>query len=412
MASSKFFAMFAFFSLVTLAVHAVEESESNLNGLFGTIISPFRNGLNQIKRLMGAEAEEVSEDLGEAGMKAFKAFMQLYNKTYSEEELPRRLERFIEQSKIIEQSIKDFLEGHLSFKMSQNPFLDWFEDELKALMGVKLPDSLNRFLPEEIRMLSRSTSEVRTNMANSRVERDVSEASFDDLNVRAEQLPASMDWRTSGCIAAPMDQQTCGCCYAIASVSVVEAMRCIKKVSGPVLSSQQVVDCSIAYDNHGCDGGWPTSVYKYLQDEGDLARERCYNFAARQGVCKMYWMEMLPGCTVDSSPTDSRLNYKVLTNERDIQRYVAENGPVATVLQASNKFLYYGSGIFDDPTCSRSPDAVDHAIVIVGYGREAGTDYWLIKNSWGTSWGDEGYAKVKRGTNACSIGHFGWAVTS
>jgi len=370
--------------------------------------------------------------------------MRIYNKTYSAAEIPRRMRLFFDRRKQIEESIKAYASGRLTFMMRENPYIDWEEHELKGLTGVSPPKSVDEMTTEERSLVigdpqvkrglpehyvltetDPSTSDSRGPSWLPMVSRAKSARSSsngganidgDGLNLTVGavvSIPTSRDWRKSGCIGAPVNQEKCGCCYAIATMGVLESMRCLRQVASPTLSPQQVVDCSTparGYQNFGCDGGWPTRVLHYLRDVGVAAREACYPLVLRQGACKLNLVKRAPGCTVSSSITDTTIKYKVLNNEKDILYHVAKTGPVVTVMRATDKFLYYGSGIFDDPECSRRANDVDHAIAIVGYGKENGIDYWLIKNSWGKEWGQNGYGKFKRGTNACSIGHWGWVI--
>lgn len=367
-------------------------------GLFETLLSPFRSTIDRAKNLLSDDSLQNAIRL-----QAYHVFLHIYNKTYPPEELEKRAQLFFERRKWIEESVKQFSEGRATFSMSENAFVDWSEQELKKLTGVSLPSS------HELLMEARDGADDGLN---------VSSSLLDDSNLIVN-APASMDWRDSGCVSAPINQMKCGACYAIATMSVIETMRCLNSASSPILSPQQILDCASSrqgYQNFGCDGGWPTRVLKYLQDTGLATRDSCYPFVRRQNSCQMSRLVQTRNgeCIVKASPTDSkRIQYKVLNNERDILHHVANTGPVVTVMKASNKFLYYGRGIFDDPSCSRRRDDVDHAIVIVGYGRENNVDYWLIKNSWGTTtWGQGGYGKYRRGTNACSVGHWGWVVTA
>lgn len=399
--------------------------------LMSKILSPIQSTLNHASNFLNNRLESAYDQIDAVQRQSFEMFIHMYNKSYSPQELPHRLALFAERRKIIQDSINAFRQGQSTFMMRENPYLDQDEEELKALTGVSLP-AFNDLLPEEQQNLLADNPLYQRQAAQqsplgapvSRRRRSISDASnmtdnaiADDskMSVKAESIPARWDWRSSGCVSSVIDQKRCGACYAIATMTAVESMRCLKQAQAPVLAPQQIVDCATAgrgYQNFGCDGGWPTRALQYLQDSGVAARESCYPFVRRQDRCKMSYVKQRSGCTVSSSPSNTKLRYKVLNNERDILYHVAKTGPVVTVMKATDKFIYYGSGIFDDPRCSRRRNDVDHAIVIVGYGRENGQDYWLIKNSWNTDWGINGYGKYKRGTNACSIGHWGWVLTS
>lgn len=385
------------------------------SGIISVLLTPLRTVIRHARRLL---VDRPTRTIDKVQLEVYKIFMRLYNKTYSPEEIPRRMALFFQRRKEIEESVKAFAEGRLPFMMRENAFLDWDERELKTLTGARPPVSPNDLLPEEDGI--NLDDHEPNNSAPFKEDVDIEDSfSYEDddglmnLTVKAEKIPAKKDWRKSGCVSAPIDQHKCGACYAIATMGAVESVHCINQVSAPNLGPQQVVDCSSSYNNHGCDGGWPTKVLRYLQDVKIAARESCYPFVRRKKTCQLHQVRAKSGCTVSASPTGTRLRFKVLSNEQDILYHVAKTGPVVTVLKATDKFLYFGSGVFDDKTCSRRRSDVDHAILIIGYGRENGQDYWLIKNSWGTtSWGEEGYGKVRRGKRACSIGHWGWVIVS
>lgn len=404
------------------------ETPSGRRGFFSRLFTPFRDTLRKARELLSSGVDTVEDGANSVREQSFRLFMRLYNKTYPASELPKRMALFFQRRKLIEESMKSFEQGKSMFVMRENSFLDWDEDEIKQLTGVVLPEKT------EIDTEFPSTEVAARGAAAQDDDNDEDDEDADDylndivvgqsrndsddpgFRVKA-QIPAKKDWRDSGCIAPPMNQKKCGACYAIATMGVVEAMRCIKQGTSPTLSTQQIVDCSTprtGYANYGCDGGWPSRVLKYLQEVKTVSRDSCYPFVWRQQTCKLNTMKSKNGCTMNASPSNGhQLSYKSLNNERDMLYHLATTGPLIGVLQASDAFLYYGKGIFDDPNCTRKRDDVDHAIQLAGYGRENGVDYWLVKNSWGTTtWGEDGYGKLKRGTNACSIGYYAWAVPS
>lgn len=394
---------------------------SHRRSLFDFLMNPLKSTIEHTKKFFGRRidnANDIYQNIPNFQVETFKMFMRLYNKTYPASEIPRRMALFFQRREAIEESQKLFEEGREMFAMRENEFTDWDDEELKKLAGVSLPspdelDEEERSMYQLSNRFERSISSSDNATSNDLIDGDEIDLDEENMVVKAES--ATKDWRTSGCVSTPINQRKCGACYAIATMSVVETMRCLKTVSSPILSSQQIVDCASSragYANYGCDGGWPTRVLKYLQDHKIAAREKCYPFVRRQNACKLRQVAQKSGCTVSASWSGNGVQYKVLRNERDIQYHVANTGPVVTVMKASDKFLYYGKGIFDDRSCTNRRDDVDHAIVIVGYGKENGVDYWIIKNSWGTTeWGIDGYGLYRKGKNACSIGHWGWVVT-
>lgn len=370
----------------------------HISDILNLIVDPIRATLSRARHLFSSQIDSLNDGTDSIRLRAFKMFMRVYNKTHSAAEIPRRMALFFRRRLEIANSIKGFRQGKSSFALRVNRFTDFDDTELKQLTGVSVPTNL------EDEELSPMTV----------IREQIDEENMDVKQVK-EEVPISKDWRSSGCISEPIDQKGCGACYAIATMAAVESMRCLKHVSSPILSPQQVVDCSTektGYDNHGCNGGWPTQVLKYLKDVELVARESCYPFKRRKSACKLDEIMETSGCTVRASVTDQRkLQYRVLRTEQDMLYHVAKTGPVIAVINAPSSFFYYGEGVFDDPICTKRRFDVDHAILIVGYGSKDGEDYWLLKNSWGTDeWGQGGYGLYKRGTHACSIGHWAWAI--
>ncbi|CAF1039045.1 unnamed protein product [Rotaria sp. Silwood1] len=233
---------------------------------------------------------------------------------------------------------------------------------------------------------------------------------------RINNVPDTYDWRNQtrvpNAVTPIKNQRHCGSCYAFAMVGALEKTYAqIYNASGP-LSPQQLIDCS--YEN-GCEGGSFIGVFNYVHDNSDrLNLEKDYPSTptgAKQDKCQN------PNGQVLSHNTTYRLQYRSLPtgNEQYMKQTVYEQGPIYvyynagkregndTILrEASTKFDHYASGIYDVPGCPTNEN-MNHAMVIIGYGTENGIDYWLVKNSWGTAWGDDGYIKIKRNANMCGI---------
>lgn len=159
-----------------------------------------------------------------------------------------------------------------------------------------------------------------------------------------------------------------------------------------IFSEQQLVDCvSRAY---GCGGGWMTDSYAYIQENGGINYSNDYLYIADNN-----------NCTYNTKkPKISIKGYAILAeaNEELLKQLVVGQGPVAVALDAKDDFYSYSAGVYFDSTCRNN--SYTHAMVLVGYGRENGMDYWLLKNSWGVSWGVDGYIKMARNkNNHCGI---------
>ena len=162
------------------------------------------------------------------------------------------------------------------------------------------------------------------------------------------------------------------------------------------LSEQNLVDCSRKYGNLGCNGGLPDNAFNYIKKNHGIDSEKSYPYTGKDGTC--HFNKRTVGAT-DSGYIDIPEG-----NVDALKEASATIGPIAVAIDASQQsFQFYSGGIYDEPECSSTE--LDHAVLLVGYGTtEDGVDYWLIKNSWGTSWGDNGYVKIKRDSkNLCGV---------
>ncbi|KAL7717573.1 Cysteine proteinase 3 [Entamoeba marina] len=210
-----------------------------------------------------------------------------------------------------------------------------------------------------------------------------------------KSVPESIDWREENVIPPIRDQESCGSCYSFASVSALESRLLIKgskkyTADNIDFSEQQIVSCS----NQGkCKGGNAVPTYTYIKRNG-LMDESDYQYTATNGTCSYDKSKIVVTC--GGSTSLKRGSEDALTEA------VAE-GPVAVAIDASRiSFQLYKTGVYDESKCSKI--LLDHAVVVIGYGSENGEDYYIVRNSWGTSWGDDGYIKMSRNkNNQCGI---------
>ncbi|XP_075064255.1 cathepsin L-like proteinase [Mixophyes fleayi] len=219
------------------------------------------------------------------------------------------------------------------------------------------------------------------------------------VQVHAKNLniPESVDWRESGCVAKVKNQgDFCGSCWAFATVGVIESRYCIKKEELVLLSEQQLVDCDEA--NDGCCGGDPATALKHVTRYG-VMKAKDYEYSEKKFTC-LY--------KPDNAITFNVTKYYILPGEDNMASSVALDGPITVGIDASSDFMMYCNGIFSGE-CGKAEDDINHAVIIVGYGTEYDEeedekiDYWIIRNSWGEDWGDKGYAKMRRNVNQCGI---------
>ncbi|EFA77940.1 hypothetical protein PPL_08585 [Heterostelium album PN500] len=229
---------------------------------------------------------------------------------------------------------------------------------------------------------------------------------------------ATVDWRQKGAVSPIKDQGQCGSCWSFSTTGSVEGAHQIKSGNMVELSEQNLVDCSTSEGNMGCNGGLMDYAFEYIITNNGIDTESSYPYTASSGTtCK--YNKANSGATISS--------YKNITagSESDLADAVKNAGPVSVAIDAShNSFQLYSHGIYYDASCSSVN--LDHGVLVVGYG--SGTpdsdsrvhkgsqvrvkvpktddtkNYWIVKNSWGTSWGDKGFIYMSKDRdNNCGI---------
>ncbi|XP_023310809.1 cathepsin L1-like [Anoplophora glabripennis] len=209
------------------------------------------------------------------------------------------------------------------------------------------------------------------------------------------------DWREKGAVTPVKDQGFCGSCWAFSSTGALEGQYFLKTGDLVSISEQNLVDCSSEHNNIGCAGGDMNPAFTYVHNQDGIDSETSYPYEAVDGKCRY---------TVSGNVTSTR-GYATIENGNEdyLKAAVATIGPIAVAIDASQlEFDFYSEGIYYNPYCNNGasdPETeLDHAVLVVGYGTEDGQDYWLIKNSWGTDWGEEGYIRMARNRdNNCGV---------
>nr|BAH11164.1 cysteine protease [Hordeum vulgare] len=324
--------------------------------------------------LAGAAAADMSivfygERSEEEVRRMYAEWMAEHHSTYNpigEEE--RRFEAFRNNLRYIDQHNAAADAGVHSFRLGLNRFADLTNEEYRSTyLGA-------RTKPDRERKLS-----ARYQAADN------------------DELPESVDWRKKGAVGAVKDQGGCGSCWAFSAIAAVEGINQIVTGDMIPLSEQELVDCDTSY-NQGCNGGLMDYAFEFIINNGGIDSEEDYPYKERDNRCDA-----------------NKKNAKVVTidgyedvpvnSEKSLQKAVA-NQPISVAIEAGGRaFQLYKSGIFTG-TCGT---ALDHGVAAVGYGTENGKDYWLVRNSWGSVWGENGYIRMERNIKASS-GKCGIAV--
>ncbi|CAH1391942.1 unnamed protein product [Nezara viridula] len=221
--------------------------------------------------------------------------------------------------------------------------------------------------------------------------------SFTFLPPANVEIAESIDWRQSGAVTPVKNQGHCGSCWAFSSTGAIEGQLYRKSGKLVSLSEQQLVDCSRSYNNKGCKGGLMDYSFRYLEDVEGLESEDSYPYEGIDSTCRYNKNKVVSGTKVRAY-TDIKAY-----DDNALKAAVATVGPISIAVSAGNQhFMFYKGGVYNGDTCI--PYYLDHGILLVGYGSEDGEDYWLVKNSWGAVWGEQGYMKLTRAKkNACGI---------
>lgn len=296
----------------------------------------------------------------------FQDFAKRYNKTYvSEAERAKRFKIFSQNLKVIK-LLNDHEQG--TGKYGVTHFSDLTSKEFqKRFLGLR--PGLK---------VAKTTGHV-------------------DSVPRADPLPDSFDWRDHNVVSEVKNQGTCGSCWAFSVTGNVEGQWALKKKQLLSLSEQELVDCDKL--DQGCNGGEMTNAYQEIMKLGGLEDEKDYPYEGEDDKCA--FKQTSVRAYINGSLT-------LPTDETAMASWLVQNGPISIGINANAMQFYFG-GISHPPNFLCSPKNLDHGVLIVGYGTHTypifhkKIPFWIVKNSWGKNWGEQGYYRVYRGGGTCGL---------
>jgi len=303
-----------------------------------------------------------------------------FGKNYSQQGLSAGEERQTEHFRMkIWMENKAYIERHnrlahmglKSFFVGMNQFGDLLTHEVNAMMNGAIPP--------------RSESNDTVPLRGAKYLPPAHVSSF----------PESVDWRTRGAVTPVKDQGQCGSCWAFSATGALEAMH--YRATGVLtsLSEQNLIDCNRR--SNGCGGGLATTAFQYIKDNRGIDTENSYPYEAKNNRCRYN----------PRNKGASDYGFKVLPrgNEYYLKTAIATQGPCSVSIDANHQsFQFYRGGVYREAECSSVNH--DHAVLVVGYGvdKASGSAYWLVKNSYWTTWGERGYIRIaKDENNMCGI---------
>ncbi|KAM9775639.1 digestive cysteine proteinase 2-like [Syngnathus typhle] len=294
----------------------------------------------------------------------FDHFKEKFERQYSDQrEHEEREQAFLHNLRYVHSKNR----AGLSFTLALNSLSDRTMSEMAAMRGRKGGKTPNRGRP------------------------------FPTRKYEGVKVPESLDWRLYGAVTPVKDQAICGSCWSFATTGALEGALFLKTGSLQVLSQQMLVDCTWGFGNNGCDGGEEWRAYEWIMKHGGIATTETYGA----------YMGMNGFCHANASQLTAHVHSytNVTSGDADALRLALfKNGPVAISIDAGHRsFVFYSHGVYYEPACGNTTDSLDHAVLAVGYGTLNGEPYWLVKNSWSTYWGNDGYILMSSKDNNCGV---------
>nr|BAJ91836.1 predicted protein [Hordeum vulgare subsp. vulgare]BAJ96948.1 predicted protein [Hordeum vulgare subsp. vulgare]BAJ97337.1 predicted protein [Hordeum vulgare subsp. vulgare]CAQ00108.1 papain-like cysteine proteinase [Hordeum vulgare subsp. vulgare] len=307
----------------------------------------------------------------------FRRWKAEHSRTYATPEEERhRLRVYARNMRYIEATNGDAGAG-LTYELGETAYTDLTSDEFTAMYTSRAPP------------LSDDDDDLPMTMITTRAGPVAAAGGGGWLQVYVNEsagAPASVDWRERGAVTAVKNQGQCGSCWAFSTVAVIEGIHQIKTGKLASLSEQELVDCDKL--DHGCNGGVSYRALQWITSNGGITSQDDYPYTAKDDTCDTKKLS-------HHAASISGFQRVATRSELSLTNAVAMQ-PVAVSIEAGGaNFQHYRNGVYNGPCGTR----LNHGVTVVGYGEDevTGESYWIVKNSWGEKWGDNGYLRMKKG---------------
>ncbi|KAG6618761.1 papain-like cysteine protease C1 [Phytophthora cinnamomi] len=318
--------------------------------------------------------------VGESQRQAWEAFVDYaldFSKSYQYQDngqalVLRRFRAFATSLERIEAHNAAYERGEFSFTLGLNELADLSDAEYRQLLSYRADSKRSGGAAETFSVAPESV----------------------------QSLPESWDWRQHGAVTPVKNQGQCGSCWAFSAVAAMESAYQLSTGTLESFSEQELVDCTLGGVDDCNHGGEMSEGFEEIIQHhgGKIDREKDYEYTAEsRGVCNAKDDKALGHFSAYANVTSG--------DEAALQAAVATKGVQAVAIDASSfTFQLYRHGVYSWPLCGNAPDALDHGVAAAGYGVYKKKDFWLVKNSWGDSWGMKGYIMMSRNKdNQCGI---------
>ncbi|CAL5183576.1 unnamed protein product [Lathyrus oleraceus] len=360
--NSKSFRFFIIFTACLCIYFAIQKKKTNEDKVILNISSSFEIRTNKYSTILGPKLDKFPNEDGVK--KLFQLWKSEHGRVYNDlDEMTRKFAIFVTNLKYITKTNakRDSRRGPL---LGLTNFADWSNKEFR-----------------ETYLHNIDMSKIK----------DTAKIVNDDVHdLPCSNPPSSLDWRSNGAVTDVKDQGTCNSCWAFTAVGAIEGIVAIKKGKLENFSEQELVDCDS--ESRGCEMGWVSEAFKWTIGNNGIALGSDYVYKAEKEDCK--------ASQIRNSPISSIHAYNQVERSENGMLCAVAKQPIGMCLYAiPEDFQHYHSDeIYEGANCPVDSLETNHCMLIVGYDSKSGEDYWIVKNSYGTGWGKDGYMYIKRNT--------------